>query len=658
MISIADVFQLSVTKLRIRRVRLLITVIISSLLFALTVFAVLVAHGTFSSVQSFNSEGLSNRYLVSATPTNQPYMLYADPVVVATVEKTQADQIARKKIEAKRLGIDYDPKAEKPWVELQDAYGSATKIKFVTALDNPQVVKIVEDAMRAMPEYNFATFQKTVTQHGAKATYRMSSTAMFGMVSTQPYLRVLADGQESYDTKTTSDPFQTKGFNTLSQSPVRTAPDALLQPFLLKGQSLAIGKDGAIPVFVPFSVAEESLGLSALPKKATPADKLARIRQVRSTVAGTTLSVCYRNDSSNVLLQSAIQQKAVDDQNKNKKDYTRPDLMYGLPKTACGEVPIVRDTRTADQKRMAAKQLEFDRLFGQSVPAQHTLSVRVVGIMPDTADLFGNSLSSLLSSILSSSLGSGWMVPDHAAADPRAVGLVMPVDQQPVGSVTFLAELPNDKAQTEFVKTQSCDLGGVADVVNVPGMGAMVTGDPSKTSPVCAKQNKLYLYSAFGNNAAAVHDVERGFTRGFQIGLGVIALLSSLVLMGVIGRIIADGRRETAVFRAIGATRFDMGFVYVLYTIFVASMVVGASLLIGAIGAYMFNAHFSPLFTPQALLAFNSIDTTKQFVFFGIDAQKLLTISGIVYLAALAGMVLPLLINLRRSPLRDMRDEN
>lgn len=658
MIGFIDTLQLSSTKLRIRRIRLIITVIISSLLFALAVFALAVMHGTFSSIKAFNSEGLSNHYLVAGATASQPYQIYADANVVASVEKAQAAQIAKKKVEAKRLGIEYDPKTEKPWVEAQDIYGSGTKTNIITNTEAPEVVQIVEAAMRAMPEYDYTAFTKTVTAHGATAAYRMSATNMYGVSGAQKYLKVLTDGQEPYDKTAMSDPYQAKGFNTLSLSPVRTAPNALLQPFLLKGQSLAVDKSGAIPVFVPFSVAEESMKLKALSKKATSADKLARIQQVRSGVAGTVITICYRNDSSNELLQTAITQKEVDEQNKGKKDYKRPDLMYGLPKTACGEVPIIRDVRTADQKRTDAKQLEFDRIFGKVVPTQHTLTVRVVGIMPDTADMYSNSISSILSGVLSSSLGSGWIVPEQATAAVQSKDLVKPIDEQPVSTVTYLAELPNAKAQATFIKTESCDLDGVANVVTVPGMGAMVAGDPAKTSPICAKQQKYFLYSSFGNNAAAVHDVERGFMRGFQIALLVIALLSSLVLMGVIGRIIADGRRETAVFRAIGATRLDMSFVYVLYTFFVASMVVVASFALGFAGAYLFSSHFSPLFTPNALLVFNSMDTTKKFVFFGIDTVRLLYVAGIVYLAAFAGMLLPLLINLRRSPLRDMRDEN
>lgn len=658
MIGPLDVAQLSLTKLRIRKVRLVVMATIASLLFALAVFMVTVVHGALLSVERFNSEGLSNRYLVASTGVTVPYEMYADPVLVTAVEKAQADQIARKKAEAKRLGIEFDEKAETAWVTEQDMYGNGTKTKAIAETANPIVAKIIEDAMRAMPQYDYQAFQKSAQQNGAIATYRMALGSGFGDPrGAERSLKILANGKESYEQKTGAAPFEVKGFATLEAMPVRTAPETLLEPFLLEGQNLQIDQSNTLPVFVPFSVAEESLGLKSLNAQAKPAEKLAHIHRVREGVAGKTISICARNATSTERLQAAITQKKTDEQNKTNKNYVRPDLVYGLPTVACGEVPVIRDVRSAEQKKQDTKQLEFDQIFGKPTPEQRIVVVRAVGILPDMADLYGNTISSILSSVLSSSLGSGWVMPQTVAADPRAADIVAPIEQQSVANLSYLIELPSAQAQTAYIKNQSCNLGDQGQTMAVPGGGYVATTSPQTTAEICASQNKQYFYFAFGNNAAAVDEFEKGFTNFFRIALVVIGILSSLVLMGVIGRIIADGRRETAVFRAIGATRIDIAYIYMLYTFFVAVIVTVLSIGLGFLGAYLFNAHFSPLFTPNALLVFNSIDLSKQFVFFGIDSQRLVVVVSVIFVAAFAGMLLPLLANLRRSPLRDMRDE-
>jgi hypothetical protein len=55
---------------------------------------------------------------------------------------------------------------------------------------------------------------------------------------------------------------------------------------------------------------------------------------------------------------------------------------------------------------------------------------------------------------------------------------------------------------------------------------------------------------------------------------------------------------------------------------------------------------------------FNSTDINKQFTFVGLDGEKLLLVIAVVFASGLVGLALPLLSNLRRSPLKDMRDEN
>ena len=77
--------------------------------------------------------------------------------------------------------------------------------------------------------------------------------------------------------------------------------------------------------------------------------------------------------------------------------------------------------------------------------------------------------------------------------------------------------------------------------------------------------------------------LERGSVNGsvFTIVALVIAAIAALIMMGMIGRVIGDSRRETAVFRAIGAKRNDIRAIYSTYTFFLSLGIVVATLVIG-----------------------------------------------------------------------------
>ena len=59
----------------------------------------------------------------------------------------------------------------------------------------------------------------------------------------------------------------------------------------------------------------------------------------------------------------------------------------------------------------------------------------------------------------------------------------------------------------------------------------------------------------------------------------------------------------------------------------------------------------------QAVLAFNSHDLSKPFHLIGLNLADLASIYGFVLVIALVSAVIPLLSNIRRNPVKDMREE-
>ena len=137
----------------------------------------------------------------------------------------------------------------------------------------------------------------------------------------------------------------------------------------------------------------------------------------------------------------------------------------------------------------------------------------------------------------------------------------------------------------------------------------------------------------------------------------VVAAIAALILMGMVGRVISDSRRETAVFRAIGAKRNDIRAIYVIYTLFLSLLVAAMTLAIGFGVALWINGQFASEATIQAHLTFVGADRSAEFRLFGVWWEALLAIVALIIVAGLVSMLLPIARNLARSPIKDMRDE-
>ncbi len=127
--------------------------------------------------------------------------------------------------------------------------------------------------------------------------------------------------------------------------------------------------------------------------------------------------------------------------------------------------------------------------------------------------------------------------------------------------------------------------------------------------------------------------------------------------MGVVGKLIADSRRETAVFRALGATRLDIAQIYFTYSLNIAILISVLSVTAGAVIAYLISQRLSPDLTVTAMLVYNSTDLSKQFSLFGLDPIYIGFVCLLILVSVAIATLIPLITNIRRNPIGDMRDE-
>jgi hypothetical protein len=648
MIWPTDGFRLAITKVKTRRIRLGITLFISSLLFAGLAAVLFTVRGVVGTINDFSKEGLGARYVVAASPQAAGFMGMSDPTVIARAKVLEKEYIAKRKAEAKRLGIEYDATGEQPAVTQFDGPNGKEEILNQTVLPAKQAL---EEYYKANPNPGTPELEASAKPYDMLASY-FSTGLPFG--ESQNYLQALLDGKEDYSQEGQQNPADgsyssIKNFYNSWQS----FSDDLLLPFVLPGQSLAQGTDGAIPILAPYSSLEQVLELEALPKSANTKSKLDRLQEVRTKAAGYSFQVCFRNSTSVSRLNTAISQQDELTRNKTNKEYVKPDLIYKLPSEPCGDVGVERDVRTADTKKFDAKQEEFRRIFGEPAPFTRVLTFKIVGIVPDSGESASSTVQQILQSLLTSSIGNGWFTPSKAiAADPQLTTLFT---ASPVNGFVgqYYAEFGSADSARRFLDEQTCN----PDFSFMSTLPAGSTVDVSDPFAACAAEGKYFYLSPFGSNSLALEDFERGFNKFFRIFVIIVMVVASLIMMGIVARIIADSRRETAVFRAIGAKRLDIAQIYLTYVVIICAFIGVLATLGGILVGNYLQSRFGADMQVAASIAFNASDVNRAFSFSRITSGDLVTVWGVIFAVGGISSILPLLSNLRRNPINDMRDD-
>ncbi len=651
MIRLSDASKLALTKVKTRKIRLVVTTVIAGLLLSGLSAASFVMRGAFSSVQSFSKEGLGERYIVQAV-TQGALDSQSNPELNKRAVAIHQELVARKKAEAKRLGIEYDAATDPPPVE--EILGSIPKQTFLNP-EHPAARQALKENLAIHPLPGRADLEKLAAPYQANGYYQKKSLILG---QSNPILKVMKDGKEPLEQDNTQQQFGPPiGTDSFTQSWSLISQD-MLKPFTLPDSSYAVGEDGSLPVLAPYSAVEQLLGLKPLSSNAKPPERLERIKAVRAGAPNLKFQVCQRNSASLELVNSAVRVQQEIEQNKNNKEYQRPSLQYGLPKDPCGAVPIIRDVRTPEEKTLADKQEQFDSLFGTEAPAQSIVSFRVIGVLPEPPAFGASVVTGLVSSLVGSSLGyqSYWFTPIELEESTPAlkqnfsgdINMMNPYENSP------FVEFPSADLAKQFIDKENCnpDFGNIS--ISTGSVGA--PGDDPFAE--CAKQGKVFQLIPYGSNSLALESVKNGFGKFFRVAALVVAIIAAIIMIGTVGRIIADSRRETAVFRAIGAKKFDIAQIYVLYTIILSVLICLFAVVVGYGLSQFIEGRYASEFTLQALVAYNAQDLTKTFKLFAFHGPDMIYLLGLTLFAGLISALFPLLRNLRRNPIRDMRDEN
>lgn len=635
MIRSTDVLVLAYTKLRARKIRTSVTVAIAGLLFGFLVLIVIVAQGVLDSATRFSSEGLNSRYIIDVARTdNKAFNIYdnlTNPDVVRRVETEHAAHVAKKQAAARKYGIEYDARNEDPSPIVID---QETKEKIVSDkyLDSSSVAAVAEaleaeqykpfDVSAYIDPYKTA---KIIGEH--RVLHQFENT-----------LRFMKDGKEaSLSSSSEVDRSMSPGDD--DNKSLTVLDSSVAEPFI--SNRTYDPASGEIPAIIPYSDAEKLLGLKKLESSVSTQRQLDRIQEVRRRVGEITAKFCYRNSASQALVTQAInQQKEIVD-NRNNPDYVKPTLLYAVPSSAdCGAVVVQSDSRTSIEKKQADNQKNYEKEIGTYIgePEQHKVIVRGVGVSSDLGfeGEVSFSVAQIIKGIFSSSLGyQTWNIPSALLAKvpessrPAAVFEPSSDTKTPFSIEAYLVEF-TDKAEARELLSKAGFFGA---------------------------NNGSVHAAPFGSSSLVVDEMRSWFETALLWIVGVVSLVAIIILSGMIGRTIADGRKESAVFRAIGARRGDIARIYSTYTLLLSLRIVLFAAFFGIVSALALNMMLWHDATIGAQLAFGASNPKLEFHFIGFGSWYLPVIVAVIIGVGLLAMVIPLLRNSKRSPINDMRDD-
>ncbi|HET6622529.1 MAG TPA: FtsX-like permease family protein, partial [Candidatus Saccharimonadales bacterium] len=253
----------------------------------------------------------------------------------------------------------------------------------------------------------------------------------------------------------------------------------------------------------------------------------------------------------------------------------------------------------------------------------------------------------------------GWISPISLRGKNSAINAYF--QQEKGGGVfgkqqAYFAEFASANQARQALLDKSCQINSPDRELNQKEVfGIKLPSD--QNNHTCSRDKWPYKLGAFGGNAILVGQIKDKLGSWLLLAGAVIAVIASLILMTMLGRIVADSRKETAIFRALGASRLSIMQVYLTYTTFLILWVIGLSFALGLTLAFTFDYYLSPDFSLAAAVAFSVNNLDKKFGFIGLDWLTLLEIFAIIIVTGLLASVMPILRSVRRNPIKDMREE-
>lgn len=668
MIKLIDACLLAQTKLRSKKQLVLVTTLVPGLLFALLIAAAVVAAGVANSTADFTRSALGGKYLVEATPVipndvmGHRY-LYDNPTpeLRSKLEILQKEAVEQRQQLAHKYGVSFNESSVEP-LFLPSPFGQATAGAPAVTINmrslgwNAFVTTLQQDWATAAPN-TVARLKEKAGQYGATDVSANADATISYATNT-----FLSNGEEDILKlgvyKEAASQFVLDYQAVSVRNSLYTFTDqSNIERFILPENEKRQDNHSAIPVVMTYKEAEAIFGKKyALSSKPTGIkEQIAWIQSVQDQINGETFTTCYRSTGETNLISKIIKDNSDTALNEGKAGYAEPKLQYSLPSDTCGAPTVTKDTRTAAEKASDLKLIEYEKASGTYQPKERQLlTFQVVGLMDIQAPNSGLStdMQTFITSVLGARYNSGAFIP-----------------RQMYDSLPDVAKYSNVLQNTGASNSVSADASG-QQVFAKAGVQTAIVAFPtidqardfiansgcSVSTPVDSC-NKPWILQTYGVNYLLMDDFSVLSQRIARVLFPAVLSLALIIIFITMARVIMDSRRETAVFRALGAKRIDIVAIYVVYSLMIATLIIIFSTILGFGSAFILNQLYAPAITEYARVAYGVFDTALQFTFFSIPWYTLLLIVASIVLVSLIALLQPLIRNVRRSPLSDMRQE-
>lgn len=629
--KVIDAITLAKTKVRSHRIRNNLITFASGLLFAVIIAIISISQASFDSIAQYDDIKLNGRTVVSIQNFSANFYVddYSnDKKFIAQVEKQYNKDLERLKSIAKKHQVDFDQNTVLPSPIEVD---SKTKEKSISVmgLNSPSVVTVTTRKYNETNKDNKFDVNEFIKSVGISGEYQKHGT-LEEITPKNGSFEIMRDGIEKIHPINPND--EQNPNDTLQYIPLSYFDQSLSQPFISNKQYSP--SSGEIPVILPFDTAEQLLKLKPLKNNVSNDAKRERIQFVNDNVSKLTIPFCYRNEASQSLLAEAAAQADEIKKNKNDKNYQPPNLLYSLPtETNCGATTVKSDKRTEEEKKLADNLEAFETEAGLSLgkPFQQKITLRGVGISSGPYK-FGDGVSSMdqmISSVINIPVGYGaWLIPENLFAQ-------IPKKYKPAD--LFSNQQGTDNTPLDMSLVEFSNISDARKVIN-------------------ATTNNTYV-APFGSSILLMDQVKQILVKVLTWVVVGVSILAILMLWILVGRTISESRRESAVFRAIGAKQHDIATIYGTYTILLALRIVFYAMLVGLLAAGIVQYLFADTATLATQLAYATIDNSKHFSLISFPLLYLGLIAGIIIVASLIASIIPIALGARRNPIKDMRND-
>lgn len=638
--------KLARTKLHSKRPILFASIGVSSILFAALITAIIVFTGASKSAEEFVSKANSGRYLVSVSPVVPP-SVYSFGSGLSTkdvheIEAAQTTYYNHVRDTYTSLGINYNSSGEIPAL-VPASYkplSVPSELRVDVNYQSPVVKQLLTD------RYNnyIATAKNTVSDLKViAAKYRGSDLYTMGAsgLPAIPGTRLIQNDKEDFgDTDLKAGDNTDYGYftNAIHNGFYTIYDQSLISRYLtttsttnLKGIPVIVSAQEAAMLF------GSSMNIGKQPSDTT--SNVSWLKSVQGKLTGTTYQVCFRNSTEQAML-TKIQADYVEEvDNSANKEYQAPHLQYAYPTNPCGNITVKQDTRTDAEIKEQNDRDRVDAKLGTYTPPQHRLlTFQIVGIINAQPYIqYDKSFNDYIKNLITvNNLTSSAIIPLQMYNSLPA-------------SMKFDDLVPESQKENQDYGSRIVSFPTIADAQ------AFMTSEACPTSN--SSCTKLFTADPYGSNYLILDQIGKLFAQIASMAFPIILGLALIIIWFTISRITAENRQETAIYRAMGASRADIFAVYLTYTLLVAMRITAISLALGIAAAYAVQYIYGRHLSDVALASFGTIKGGHSFYLFDLSSPLLIIIILVILGVSVLASVPSLIANVIRPPVKDLKSQ-